>query len=56
MLIEGDTTPAVCVTLIDVMAGLDREVTVSVTIMNGSATEGMFQLYIGCYTSHAWYV
>ena len=40
-------------TLTDVMAGLDREITVSVIVMDGSATEGMFQLCIGCYTSHA---
>ena len=29
-----------CVTLTDVMAGLDREVTVSFTVMDGTATEG----------------
>ena len=34
---ENDTSPAVCVTLTDVMAGLDRNVTVSVAIMDGTA-------------------
>ena len=37
---EGDTSPAVCVTLTDVMAGLDREVTVSVEVFSESASEG----------------
>ena len=44
MFLEGDTSPAVCVTLTDVMAGLDREVNVSVEVMDGSATEGMYNI------------
>ena len=37
---ENNTSPEVCVTLTDVMAGLDREVNVSVEVMDGTATEG----------------
>ena len=41
---ENDTSPEVCVTLTDVMAGLDREVTASVEVMDGTAiAEGMYR-------------
>ena len=40
---ENDTCPAVCVTLTDVMAGLDRDVTVNVvTVESNSAVEGTY--------------
>ena len=35
---EDITCSEVCVTLTDVMAGLDREVTVSVEVMDGTAS------------------
>ena len=38
---ENDTSPAVCVTLTDVMAGLDREVTVSVAVETDTASQGI---------------
>ena len=41
MFSESDTSPEVCVTLTDVMAGLDREVTVSVAVMDGTALRGI---------------
>ena len=43
MFLESDTSPEVCVTLTDVMAGLDREVTVSVEVDAGTATQGNVQ-------------
>ena len=42
---ENDTSPEVCVTLTDVMAGLDREITVRVEVVAGTATEGMYINY-----------